>query len=138
MINEIISSTYFIWGTRSQVRSYRSHSNNPSYGMVFQPVFFIGSILEWKDWASFERNSDVTYITLQNDIAQNNYEIHKIITIIPMIKKTIIMKSLFSSKRTKAILGIGLIAIGIGAISKKVISYPTCLLYTSPSPRDDR
>ena len=43
-----------------------------------------------------------------------------------MIKKTtIIMKSLLSSKRTKAILGIGLIAIGIGVISKKVISYPT-------------
>tara|TARA_B100001248_G_scaffold97613_1_gene72488 strand:- start:65 stop:220 length:156 start_codon:yes stop_codon:yes gene_type:complete len=35
------------------------------------------------------------------------------------------MKYLLSSKRTKAILGIGLIAIGIGAISKKVISYPT-------------
>ena len=35
------------------------------------------------------------------------------------------MKSLLSSKRTKAILGIGLIAIGIGAISKNVISYPT-------------
>ena len=35
------------------------------------------------------------------------------------------MKSLPSNKRTKAILGIGLIAIGIGAISKKVISYPT-------------
>ena len=35
------------------------------------------------------------------------------------------MKSLLSSKRTKAILGIGLIAIGIGAISKKVISYLT-------------
>ena len=34
------------------------------------------------------------------------------------------MKSLISSKRTKVILGIGLIAIGIGAISKKVISYP--------------
>ena len=43
-----------------------------------------------------------------------------------MIKKTIItMKSLLSSKRSKAILGIGLIAIGIGTISKKVISYPT-------------
>ncbi len=43
-----------------------------------------------------------------------------------MIKKTTItMKSLLSSKRSKAILGIGLIAIGIGAISKKVISYPT-------------
>ena len=41
-----------------------------------------------------------------------------------MIKKTITMKSLLSSKRTKAILGIGLIAIVIGAISKKVISYP--------------
>ena len=35
------------------------------------------------------------------------------------------MKSLLSSKRSKAILGIGLIAIGIGAISKKGISYPT-------------
>ena len=38
---------------------------------------------------------------------------------------TITLKSLLSSKRSKAILGIGLIAIGIGAISKKVISYPT-------------
>ena len=43
-----------------------------------------------------------------------------------MIKKTIItMKSMLSSKRSKVILGIGLIAISIGAISKKVISYPT-------------
>ena len=43
-----------------------------------------------------------------------------------MIRKTRIkMNSLLSSKRTKAILSIGLIAIGIGAISKKVISYPT-------------
>ena len=43
-----------------------------------------------------------------------------------MIRKTIIkMKSLLSSKRSKAIFGIGLIAISVGAISKKVISYPT-------------
>ncbi len=43
-----------------------------------------------------------------------------------MIKKTkITMKSLLTSKRSKALLGIGFIAIGIGAISKKVISYPT-------------
>ena len=34
------------------------------------------------------------------------------------------MKSLLASKRSKAILGIGVLAIGIGAISKKVISYP--------------
>ena len=34
------------------------------------------------------------------------------------------MKSLLASKRAKAILGIIVIAIGIGAISKKVISYP--------------
>ena len=34
------------------------------------------------------------------------------------------MKSLLSRKRSKAILSIGLIAIGIGAISKKVISFP--------------
>ena len=42
-----------------------------------------------------------------------------------MIKKTTRMKSLLSSERSKAILSIGLIAIGIGGISKKVISYPT-------------
>ena len=35
------------------------------------------------------------------------------------------MKSILASKRSKAILGIGVIAIAIGAISKKVISYPT-------------
>ena len=35
------------------------------------------------------------------------------------------MKSLFATNRSKAILGIGVLAIGIGAISKKVISYPT-------------
>ena len=34
------------------------------------------------------------------------------------------MNSLLSSKRSKAILGIGLVSIGIGIISKKVISYP--------------
>ena len=42
-----------------------------------------------------------------------------------IIKTKITMKSLLSSQRSKAILCIGLIAIGIGAISKKVISYPT-------------
>ena len=43
-----------------------------------------------------------------------------------MIKKTkTTMKSLLSSKRSKSLLSIGLIAIGIGVISKKVISYPT-------------
>ena len=35
------------------------------------------------------------------------------------------MKSLLTSKRSKAIFGISLIAIGIAAISKMVISYPT-------------
>ena len=35
------------------------------------------------------------------------------------------MKSLLSNKRAKVILGIGLIAISIGAISKKVIRYQT-------------
>jgi len=34
------------------------------------------------------------------------------------------MKFILSSKRSKAILCIGLVAISIGAISKKVISYP--------------
>ena len=35
------------------------------------------------------------------------------------------MKSLLASNRSKALLGIGILAIGIGAISKKVISYPS-------------
>ena len=35
------------------------------------------------------------------------------------------MKSLFASNRNKALLGIGVLAIGIGTISKKVISYPS-------------
>ncbi len=35
------------------------------------------------------------------------------------------MKSFLASKRSKAILGIGVIAIVIGAISKKFISYPS-------------
>ena len=34
------------------------------------------------------------------------------------------MQSLLKNKRSKAILGIGIVAISIGAISKKVISYP--------------
>ena len=38
------------------------------------------------------------------------------------------MKSLLSSKRSKAILGIGLIAIGIGVISKKVIGLKLFLI----------
>ena len=33
------------------------------------------------------------------------------------------MKSLLASKRSKAILGIGIVSISIGAIAKKVISY---------------
>ena len=35
------------------------------------------------------------------------------------------MKPFLASNRTKALLGIGIVAIGIGAISKKVISYPS-------------
>ncbi len=35
------------------------------------------------------------------------------------------MKSLLANNRSKALLGIGVLAIGIGAISKKFISYPT-------------
>ena len=34
------------------------------------------------------------------------------------------MKSLLKSKRSKTIFGIGIIAVGIGVISKKVIRYP--------------
>ena len=61
-----------------------------------------------------------------NFLSQSDNDIHKIFSIILIIRKAIItMKLLLSSKRSKAILGIGLIAIGVGAISKKVISYPT-------------
>ena len=35
------------------------------------------------------------------------------------------MKALFESKRPRAILGIGIVAIGIGLISKKVIIFQT-------------
>jgi len=35
------------------------------------------------------------------------------------------MKYLFSSKRSRALVGIGVVAISIGLISKKVINYPT-------------
>ena len=35
------------------------------------------------------------------------------------------MKFFLASNRTKALLCIGVVAIGIGAISKKVISYPS-------------
>tara|TARA_B100000287_G_C20511168_1_gene733084 strand:- start:613 stop:834 length:222 start_codon:yes stop_codon:yes gene_type:complete len=62
-------------------------------------------------------------ITLLPHVAPDDHDIHKIIPKIPTIKKvTINMKSLLSRKRSKAILGIGLIAIGIGAISKKKLS----------------
>ena len=35
------------------------------------------------------------------------------------------MKELISSKRSRAVLGIGIVAVSIGLISKKVINYPT-------------
>ena len=35
------------------------------------------------------------------------------------------MKNLILSKRTKALFGIGIVAISIGLISRKVINYPT-------------
>jgi hypothetical protein len=34
------------------------------------------------------------------------------------------MKYLFSNKRSRALVGIGIVAISIGLISKKVINYP--------------
>ena len=42
------------------------------------------------------------------------------------------MKYLFSSKRSRALVGIGVVAISIGLISKKVINYPAggCLKVT--------
>ena len=39
-------------------------------------------------------------------------------------KYKILMKPFLANNRSRAILGIGIVAIGIGAISKKVISYP--------------
>ena len=46
------------------------------------------------------------------------------------------MKNFISSKRSRAVFAIGIVAISIGLISKKVINYPAggcmnCLLYTS-------
>ena len=35
------------------------------------------------------------------------------------------MKNLILSKRTKALFGIGIVAVSIGLISRKVINYPT-------------
>ena len=35
------------------------------------------------------------------------------------------MKYFFSSKRSRALVGIGIVAISIGIISKKVINYPS-------------
>jgi len=37
------------------------------------------------------------------------------------------MKNLASSKRSIALFGIGIMAISIGLISKKVINYPACM-----------
>ena len=37
------------------------------------------------------------------------------------------MKNPISSKRSRAIFGIGIVAISIGLISKKVINYPACM-----------
>ena len=92
---------------------------------IFPACFFNGYILEKSDWTSFERDTAISCITLPSIIARNDYKIHRIIPKILWFKKIIIMKSLLLSKRSKAILGIGLIAIGIGAISRKVITYPT-------------
>ena len=37
------------------------------------------------------------------------------------------MKYLISSKRSRALVGIGIVAISIGLISKKVVDYPACI-----------
>ena len=65
-------------------------------------------------------------ITLMPELAQADNDIHKIFPIILIIRNIVTtMKSQLLSKRTREILDIGLKAIGIGAISKKIISYPT-------------
>ena len=37
------------------------------------------------------------------------------------------MKYLISSQRSRALFGIGIVALSIGLISKKVIDYPACM-----------
>ena len=46
------------------------------------------------------------------------------------------MKYLISSKRSRALFGIGIVAISIGLISKKVINYPAegCIKGTQQKP----
>ena len=54
-----------------------------------------------------------------------NKKIHEIILKFVLFKNyDYIMKYLISSKRSRAVLGIGLVSISIGLISKKVINYP--------------
>ena len=113
--------------TRSQVRILSPRLNQIQVILESFPesLFYCQHLERW-DWARFERDSAIPCNTLLPDLAQSDNDIHKIFPIILIIRKNIItMKSLFSSKRSKAILGIGLIAISIGVISKKVIRYPT-------------
>ena len=60
-------------------------------------------------------------ITLIPELAQDDNDIHKIFPIILIIRNIITtIKSQLLSKRTKAILDVGLKAIDIGTISKKL------------------
>ena len=61
----------------------------------------------------------IFFMNLNLKISHNNFKIYYY-----KENKKNIMKSLQASKRFKAIFGIAMIAIGIGAISKKIISYP--------------
>ena len=54
---------------------------------------------------------------------QKNPDFNLIIPTINIFKYP--MKYLMTSKRSRALFGIGIVAISIGLISKKVINYPT-------------
>ena len=53
---------------------------------------------------------------------QKNQRFYLLIPVILTIKYP--MNNLISSKRSRALFGIGIVAISIGLISKKVINYP--------------
>ena len=60
---------------------------------------------------------------LVNFFLQNNLRYNLITLLFDTYKYP--MKSLISSKRSRALFSIGIVAISIGLISKKVINYPT-------------
>ena len=90
----------------------------PSLLVRFIKSLFLKEITYLRDVDTGERIAEY--------LLQKQLEIHGTKDMALLLNKfKSLMKSLLSSNRTKALLGIGVIAIGIGAISKKVISYPS-------------